>query len=90
MMHTSQALYGQLHAHLLEINKQLEETIHDLQKQIAVLPYPDETTVYMMKNRDGTYALSGLLAAKAQVLSGMAALKAADGPSRPPAAGKKW
>ena len=78
MMHTSHDLYSMLNKHLAEIDKQIAAETEDAEKQIAVLPYPALVTVYQMKHADGSYILTDLMAAKAQVLSGMAALKAAD------------
>lgn len=82
MMHNIGGLYDALNSHLLDINNQIRAVKADLEKQIAVLPYPDGVTVYDMKGSDGRYALSELLAAKAQILSGLASLKAADVQSR--------
>jgi len=78
MMHSTNSLYDALRDNLAQINNQIAATVEDLEKQIAVLPYPDGVSVYQMKNRDGSFVLAPLLAAKAQVLGGMAALKAAD------------
>lgn len=78
MMHNTAGLYNLLKESLAEINSQIVATTEDLQKQIDVLPHPDLASVYQLKHRDGSYPLTPLLAAKAQVLSGMAALKAAD------------
>lgn len=84
MMHNTTGLYNMLKDNLAEINRQIAATTEDLEKQIAVLPYPDLTSVYQIKHRDGSHVLAPLLAAKAQVLSGMAALKAADLQSKAP------
>lgn len=78
MMHTANAIYDNLGNTLLAINKQIDATTKDVEKQIAVLPYPDGVTVYDMKGGDGQGVLAPLLAAKAQVLSAMAALKTAE------------
>lgn len=84
MMHHTNSLYDMLKDNLAQINSQIAATVEDVEKQIAVLPYPVDVTVYQWKNRDGSFVLAPLLAAKAQVLSGMAALKAADLQSKAP------
>lgn len=78
MMHNTPTLYAALNDQLVELDKQIVAMKRQLEAQIKVLPYPDEVTVYDMKLRDGSFPLTPLLAARAQVLSGMAALKAAD------------
>ena len=94
MMHTTQGLYDQLAGALADVNRQLADIREDAEKQIAVLPYPDEVSPSMLKHTDGTFILERMLAAKAQILSGMAALKAAELASKAPAAprrgGKNW
>lgn len=84
MMHNTAGLYNLLKENLAQINSQIASITNDVEKQIAVLPYPDMVTVYQWKNRDGTFVLTDLLAAKAQILSAMAALKAADMQSKAP------
>lgn len=78
MMHSSNSLYDMLKDTLVGINSQLAATVEDLEKKIADLPYPDEVTVYRIKNHDGRFVLTDLLVAKANVLQAMAALKAAE------------
>lgn len=90
MFHTAQNLYDNLANLLLEINKQIDSVKVETVKKIQAQPYPDLVTVYDMREQSGRPVLADLLVAKAQVLSGMAALKTADGPSKPPAAGRKW
>lgn len=86
-MHTPQALYDTLNESRIEIDKQIAATTEDLEKQIAVLPYLENVTVYQIKNRDGTFVLASMLAARAQILSSMAALKVA---SMQPKKGGTW
>ena len=78
MMHSTQNLYDMLNQHLSQINRQLAKIREDAEKRIEVMPYPDEVTPAMLKHADGTFILEQMLAAKAQVLSAMAALKAAE------------
>lgn len=89
MMHSTSTLYQALNQQLIEIDEQINAMKADLQKQIEVLPYPDDVTVYQMKNRDGSFVLVDMLAARAQIVSGMAALKAADVASKSPK-GRSW
>lgn len=85
MMHNTQALYGALNDQLHTINEQIAIVTRDAQKMIDDSPWLDETTTVMeIKQTDGKYVLTDLLVAKAQVLSGMAALKAADVSSKAP------
>lgn len=78
MMHSTQALYDGLKRTLEEINLQIDAVEKTAKKQIAVAPYPDLYTVYDICDTRGIPVLQELLAAKAQVLNGMAVLKAAD------------
>lgn len=87
MMHNTHTLYEELNRAHNNINQQITAVIQETDKRISVLPYPDDVTVYDMRNSDGTPVLAQLLAAKAQLLSGMAALKAADVASKK---GKAW
>lgn len=77
-MHSSQTLYDELDKTHTMINRQIEAAIKDAEKTIELLPYPGETTVYDLKDRNGRGVLVDLLAAKAQCISAMAALKAAE------------
>lgn len=78
MMHNSNILYAALNSSQLELQEQIDAVKEDARKYIATLPYPDNVTVYQVRNRDGSPKLAALLAAKAQVLSAMAVLKAAE------------
>lgn len=78
MLPTTQALYEALRANLAEIEMQIKHIKNDI-----ALQYPEEdrdkiNVWYWMQKPNGTYVLEEMLAAKAQILSGMAALKAAD------------
>ena len=84
MMHSTNGLYGMLQDNLAQINSQIAATTERTEKQIAALPYPDGVTVYQMQDRNGRGVLTDLLVAKAQILSGMANLKAADASSKAP------
>lgn len=75
MMHTTQTLYDQLNNTLLEINVQIRGIKKNTESYIAAHEKPG-TTVYDMKNSDGHGVLENMLLAKAQVLAGMATLKA--------------
>ena len=91
MMHTTQTLYDNLGSTLLEINKQIEAVKRDVLLRLPGDFPADPDAVYDAKNSDGSFVLTDLLAAKAQALSGMAALKTAEMASkRPPGAGRKW
>lgn len=76
-------LVNQMRATLTQIDKQIETIRSD-----AYLGYrpieaePPADLVYRMKNRDGTYVLTDLLAAKAQCLAAIANLQAAQTKSR--------
>lgn len=87
MMHTAQNLYDNLGNLLLELNKQIDAVTRDTLSMWPEGENPSRDKVYSVKNTDGTYVLANLLAAKAQVLSGMAALKvssvASNTPQRP-------
>lgn len=76
--HSATSLYASLNQHLIDINQQIDAVIVDVQKQIDTLPYPENVTVFDMKTSEGVPVLSVLLTAKAQLLNGMAVLKAAD------------
>lgn len=87
MMHNMGSLYDELHKALLDINKQIDAIKGTIG---AYTEYDEETEKYVVKaldpygqrDDDGKFILSDVLAAKAQILSGMAALKAADVASR--------
>lgn len=87
MMHSAQNLYDQMTQHLGVVNRQLADMREDLDKQISILPYPEGVSHTMMRNSDGSYVLADMLAAKAQLLSGMAALKAAELANKAPRPG---
>jgi hypothetical protein len=89
MMHTTQALYDALNAHNLVLDKQIENVTKEAEKHIGEWPYAEGQTVYDQRTRDGKPVLAELLAAKAQVLSGMAVLKAADMNSKAPRPGPR-
>lgn len=84
MMHNSDTLYAELNKHLFHLTQQIDAVMVDTQKSIDLLPYPENVTVFNMKTAEGIPVLSTLLCAKAQLLSGMAALKAADVASKQP------
>jgi hypothetical protein len=85
MMHNTQALYGALNDQLHTINEQIEAVKKRAQKQIDDFPWATEAmTVFDVQDTTGKNVLTDLLVAKAQVLSGMAALKAADLSSKAP------
>lgn len=78
MMHNTSTLYSELNKALVENEKQIGAITKDLEKRIEALPYPGEVSVYEMKNREGKHIMVDLLVARAQILNGMASLKAAD------------
>lgn len=86
MMHNMSGLYDQLRANLVEIELQIKHIKND----IALEYKPEErdkiNVWYWTYRSDGKPVLMDLLVAKAQILSGMAALKAADVTSKAPAA----
>jgi hypothetical protein len=84
MMHTSQALYDAMRSHLSTIDSQIDAIRRDFENSGPIHHTKQESDIYRLKHMDGTYVLSELLAAKAQMLSGMAALKAADIASKAP------
>ena len=82
MMHTSQALYDELRATLIEIDVQISQLrIEHREKQNQRTPLDQQispgTTIYQMRTRDGAPVLEALLVARAATLNGMAVLKAA-------------
>lgn len=77
-MHHAETIYNNLGDTLLEINKQIDQVTKDAEHYIAGLPYPKETTVYMIKDTSGRPVLTDLLMAKANCLSAMARLKVAE------------
>lgn len=92
MMHTTQALYDQLTVQLSQVNQQIDAITENFNKRNENSPYPDLHTVYSEMDRNGRPILEAMLSAKAQILSGMAALKAAELQSKAatPRAGRSW
>jgi hypothetical protein len=90
MMHTTQALYDELRATLSEIDKQIE-VIKTTTRQFPYDVEPvDADQIYKWRNTDGKPVLSDMLLARANTLSGMAALKVADAGNRGPGRGRAW
>lgn len=83
MMHNAQALYDALNAHQLEINRQIDAVKRYAAMQFPVNQQPHPDVIYRLQDKDGRFLLADLLAAKAQLLSAMAALKVADKRPRP-------
>lgn len=77
-MHTADSIYRSLHTLSIDLERQMEVVKKDAEKYIATLPYPDDVKVDDVKDRNGRPVMLDLLVAKAQVLSGMAALKAGE------------
>jgi hypothetical protein len=71
------SLINEMRTTLAQINQQIEQATRDTEKYIQGLPYPSETTIFMIKRSDGQYILTELLCAKAQLLNGIANLQAA-------------
>lgn len=84
MMHTTDGLYKELNDALIEVEKQLKHIKNDIQLQYPGVDPGKLGVAYWTRLPDGSYVLERLLAAKAQLLSGMAALKAADLASKTP------
>lgn len=84
MMHGMSDLYTELHRTHLEINKQIEAIKNDVAMHVPEGEKPDPDVYYQLNDGRGNFILADMLAAKAQVLSGMAALKAADVSSKAP------
>lgn len=78
MMHNAQTLYDALNTHQLELTKQIDAVKRYAAMQFPVHQQPEPDSIYRLQNRDGTFLLTDLLAAKAQCLSAMGALKAAE------------
>lgn len=78
MMHTTDALYTQLHMAHIELDRQISSVRDRILMQQPDNQAVDPNVFYRAQYPDGKFMLSELLAAKAQLLSGMAALKAAD------------
>lgn len=76
-MHTTESLYDELRRTFTVIEKQIEATTRDVERQIARLPHSD-ATIYDWKYGNGQFVLAELLIARAKVISAMAELKAAD------------
>lgn len=85
MMHTTQAIYDECRHALVEVEQQIEavkkfsERLHPIHEQ------PDLAAVFKLQNVDGTFVMAPLLAAKADLLSSLARLKAADTIAKMPA-----
>lgn len=77
-MHTTHSLYAELHINLNEINRQIEAIKREIELSLPEGEKPDPDIMYGLNNGSGNFLLKDLLIAKAQLLSGMAALKAAD------------
>lgn len=77
MMHNVQGLYDQLRINLNEVESQIKAikagVTEDFERGRVM-----EDAPYKIVRSDGTPVLEPMLAAKAQILSGLAALKAAD------------
>lgn len=78
MMHNVQGLYEQLRTALLEIERQIEAVKKNAEKAIGDLPYPMTVSVYDLKDGDGKFIMADLIVSRAQILSALATLKAAD------------
>lgn len=82
-MHNDNAIYNQLNATLLQIEKQIRAAKQDIQFRVSPTPKPGkpvevpDEVLYRQKYQDGKYIMADLLSAKAQVLSAMAIIKAA-------------
>lgn len=84
MMHTTTMLYDELVKTLRDIDLQTKHIKNDI-----ALQYPEQDRAkinvwFWTRLPDGRYVLEDMLAARAQILSGMAALKAADLASKTP------
>lgn len=81
IMHNTSSLYQMLKEELLQINQQLAAAAKDAERFIdRESEHLDPgTTIYDIKNSDGSFILSDMICAKAQVLSAMANLKASEG-----------
>lgn len=82
MMHTNQALYDHLRSTLAEVEIQIKHVKNDI-----ALQYPEQdreklNVWYWTRKPNGDYVLADLLIAKAQIVSAMATLKAAEVTSR--------
>lgn len=84
MMHTTQALYDQLRANLVEVETQIKHIKNDIQLQYPDVPKEKLNVWYWLKKPNGQYVLEDLLIARANLLSAMANLKAADVNSKAP------
>ena len=81
MMHSSQNLYDELNRALVEVNRQIKTAIDEISSGTWI--NLEESRVenydpYIQRDRNGQFILTPLIAAKAQILSAMAALKAAE------------
>lgn len=83
-MHTTHALYEELNRALVEINKQIEDIKLNFELRKQLREFPENADVYGLRLPTGVPILETMLAARAQLLSGMAALKAADIASKAP------
>lgn len=88
MMHGINVLYAEMSQAHIEIDRQIEAAHADFRKMKEQWPHMKDMTIYDMKTRDGAFVLSPLLAIKAQLLAGMASLKAADVQAKNPGKGK--
>lgn len=78
MMHTTQTLYNELTATLADVDMQIKHIKNDIKMQYPDVD-PDKLNVWFWtRNADGSYVLERLLAARAQLVSAMAGLRAAD------------
>lgn len=77
MMHSTSSLYDQLRLNLIQIDQQIEVLQENAGQRYNILENRAVSWQELMDEK-GAYLATPLLAAKAQVLSAMAALKAAD------------
>lgn len=83
-MHNVTGLYDQLRANLVEIEMQIKHMKNDIARDYPKVDKDKLNVWYWLRNADGSYVLADMLAAKAQLLSAMATLKAADMQQRMP------
>lgn len=89
MMPTTYAIFDALRSTLSDIDTQMEICKKDIRARIPVNVTPNDAMMFAATDQFGQYTLLPLLAAKAQILSGMAALKAADLASKAPRPGPR-